>query len=139
MFLFSVLSPLVSVFGYKFCFYVQELLDLHLKIITNMHTIKNVVRRLKWLINISVHAPEAYLHLVNLKIRHNTGVAKHWVVNSYFLIIVQDYVLWWWGIAIQIIFSDFAFICYKELSTPCVVFMNCLLVTLWGKTKNQQT
>ena len=79
------------------------------------------------------------LHLVNLKIRHNTGVAKHWVVNSYFLIIIQDYVLCWWGIGIQIIFSDFAFICYKELSTPCVVFMNCLLVTLWGKTKNQQT
>ena len=48
----------------------------------NMHTIKNVVRRLKWLINISVHAPEAYLHLVNLKIRHNTGVAKHWVCEQ---------------------------------------------------------
>ena len=101
----------------------------------NMHTIKNVVRRLKWLINISGHAPEAYLHLVNLKIRHNTGVAKHWVVNSYFLIIIKDYILCWWGIAIQIIFSDFAFNCYNELSTPCVVFMNCLLVTLWGQDK----
>ena len=135
MFLFSVFS---SAFGCKFCFSVQELLNLHLKIITHTQS-KTFYGGLYDISIYSVHAPEAYLRLVNLKIKHNTGVAKHWVVNSYFLIIIQDYVLCWWGIGIQIIFSDFAFICYKELSTPCVVFMNCLLVTLWGKTKNGQT